>query len=81
MTNFERIRPYDEARMLFRLFGQLLKELKSLPMPEATAQRVETLQRATEDFLAKMLQDKGLIFNLERFRHVLDPQNPQEVPE
>ncbi len=78
MLSFERPRPFDDARMLFRLFAQLLKELKSLPMPDvATAQRVERMQRMTEDFLAKSQEDGK--FNLRRFRAVSDPTNPQEV--
>ncbi|MEE8607476.1 MAG: hypothetical protein V3S55_07730 [Nitrospiraceae bacterium] len=77
--NFERIRPYDEDRMMFRLFAQLLKELKQLPMPVHTTQKVRRMQHETEDFLTKMSQEKGEEFNMERFRHVSNPKNPEEV--
>ena len=80
MPNFERIRPYDEARMMFRLFAQLLKELKRLPMPMYTAQTVKQVEMEVEEFLVKQRQNDGLEFNMERFRFVSDPKNTQEVP-
>ena len=81
MPNFERIRPYDESRMLFRLFAQLLKELKRLPMSPYMADKLKRMEMETEEFLVKQRQNEGLEFNLERFRYVSDPRNPQEVPE
>ena len=66
--------------MLFRLFEQLLKELKRLPMPMYTAQTVKQVEMEVEEFLTKQRQSDGLEFNLERFRFVSDPRNPQEVP-
>ncbi len=79
MPNFERIRPYDPDREMFRLFAQLLKQLKQLPMPVHVIQRVGRMQHQTEDFLAKMTQENGHEFNIERFRTVTDPTDPQEV--
>ena len=77
--NFERLRPYDEQRMMFQLFAQLLKGLKGRPQPVCMTQKVDRMQHETEDFLTKMSQEQGQEFNLERFRIVLDPKNPEEV--
>lgn len=78
--NFERLRPYDESRMMFKLFAQLLKELKGLEeSPVQFTQKVDRMQHQTEDFLTKMSQEQGQEFNMERFRIVLDPKNPEEV--
>lgn len=79
MVNFERTRPFDEQRVLFKLFAQLLREIRKLPLPEHTAQRVCLMEMEIEDFLAKMSQERGQEFNMERFRAVADPRNREEV--
>jgi len=80
MFDFDRKRrpSEDDHRMLFRLFSQLLRETYKLPLPLDVAHNVAWLQMQIEEFLSKM-EPPEREFNLERFRALLDPKNPEEV--